>query len=212
MSTSGGGWTLVAKLTNQDGRSWADDEEGWTEGGAYGDTTDLSVDDDARSEAWDRLMAYELMLTDNENDGEYIVTTSSCLRGYTPADFFTLALAAFPYSDDDYFDTCDVDWSYWPTWAAEPDWNGYEEGTYGLSLNSDYIVIARTDVSADTSGVVSFYETWTAEADLGLGSLETGTEFSDSGASQDIGGPTSCNYDDSECAIEYPETVFFWVQ
>ena len=212
MTTAGGGWTLVGKLTNQDERNWAHEEEAWTEGGEFGAITDLVADDDAKSEAWDRMQADEMMLTDSENAGDYLVTISDCLRGYTPADYFTLALAAFPYSDDNYFDTCDLDRTYWPTWAAEPDWSGYSEGTSGLSLNDDYLVIARTDSGADTSGVVSFYSTSTGEADLGLGALENGTEYTDNVYSQDIGGPSGCGYDDEECADEYPETVFFWVQ
>jgi hypothetical protein len=198
-------------MTNQDGRGWADDVTSWTEGGAYGDVLTSSTDHDAKSEAWDRMQADEFMLTDNMNVGEYLATTSDCLRGYTPADFFTLALAAFPYLDDAYFDTCDVDWTFWPVWAAEPDW-GYAAGDYGLSLKNDYLVIARTDDAADTSGVISFYETWLGEADLGLGALENGWEFSGDPYSQDIGGPTGCSYSDSECASEYPETVYFWVQ
>jgi hypothetical protein len=157
-------------------------------------------------------MADEFMLTDSENEGEYIATTSGCLHGYTPADYFTLALASFPYSDDDYFDTCEVDWTWWPTWTTEPDWSDFVAGADGLSLNSDYLVIARTDSSADTSGVVSFYDTSIGEADVGLGALENGTEFGTGGDSQDIGGPTSCSYSSSECASEYPETVYFWVQ
>ena len=50
------------------------------------------------------------------------------------------------------------------------------------------------------------------EADLGLGALEDGTTYTDTGRSQDIGGPTSCGYSDATCAIDYPETVFFWAR
>ncbi|MCB9797803.1 MAG: hypothetical protein H6741_34420 [Alphaproteobacteria bacterium] len=211
MSTQGGGWTLAAKLTNQDSRHWTTAASDWTGTTAYGDTDDLSAGADAKGEAWGRLQADELLLTDDANFG-YIATNDGCLRGYTPADFFTLALASFPYSGDSYFDTCTLDRSGFPTWAAEPDWGSHDSSSTDLSLQDNYLVIARTDGGADTSGVVSFYKTSYGEADVGLGALESGTTWTNDGYSQDIGGPTSCSYSDSECASEYPETVYLWVR
>ena len=82
----------------------------------------------------------------------------------------------------------------------------------GLNASSR-IAIAKTDANGDTSGVISFYEADDPmEADVGLGALEDGTTFTNTGRSQDIGGPTSCGYDDATCATDYPETVFFWVR
>ena len=61
--------------------------------------------------------------------------------------------------------------------------------------------------------MISFYEGTDAfEADVGLGALEDGQSFTNTGRSQDIGGPTSCDYIDSQYASEYPETVFFWIR
>ncbi|MCB9763854.1 MAG: hypothetical protein H6739_29055 [Alphaproteobacteria bacterium] len=211
MTTQGGGWTLVAKLTDQDGRHWTTASTDWTGTSAYGATDDLSVGADARGEGWGRVEADDLLLTDDVGFG-YIATNDGCLRGLSAADFFTLALAGFPYSGDNYFDTCTVDRSGIPNWATEPDWGSNNASSTNLSLQENYLVIARTDPSADTSGVISFYKTSYGEADVGLGALENGTTWTDDGYSQDIGGPTSCSYGDSECATEYPETVYFWVR
>jgi len=89
---------------------------------------------------------------------------------------------------------------------------GHGVGHNDLSLTHDYLVIARTDPGGDTSGGVSFYRYDYGEADVGLGALEDGRSWGNHGRSQDIGGPTSCSYDDSQCRTEYPETVFFWTK
>ena len=211
-TTDGGGWTLVAKLTNQDSRHWTTAKSDWTSTTAYGTTDDLSTGADAKSEAWGRLQADELLLTDDTNVGNYILTTDNCLRNYTPADYFTLALASFPNTavSSDYFDTCTISYGSVPGWAAEPDWASNDITSTNLSFDNGYLVIGRTD-STDTAGVVSFYDTTYYEADVGLGALESAA-FENTGYSQDIGGPTSCSYSDSQCATEYPETVYFWVR
>ncbi|MCB9797200.1 MAG: hypothetical protein H6741_31315 [Alphaproteobacteria bacterium] len=211
MGTLGGGWTLVAKLTNQDGRNWTTASTDWTDTSVFGTTDDLAVGADARGEAWGALDADDLLLTDDAGFG-YIATNDGCLGGVSAADYFTLALASFPYSGDNYYDTCTIDYSGIPTWATEPDWGSNNSSSTNLSFQDSYLVIARTDSGADTSGVISFYKTSYAEADVGLGALENGTQWTDNGYSQDIGGPTSCSYSDSQCASEYPETVYFWVR
>jgi len=212
MASGDGGWTLVAKLSNQDGRSWANAKASWTGTDAYGTTTDLSAGADAKSRAWGEVSGNEFMLTDSEHPGDFLYTNSSCVGDQTMSAFFTAALASFPYGGDAYYSSCTVVRTYWPTFATEPDWSSMTEGSSNLSLYSDYLVIARTDPSADTSGVVSFYDVAYGEADVGLAALENGTTFTDDGYSQDIGGPTSCSYSDSECATEYPETVFMWIR
>ena len=212
MGLAGGGWTLVAKLSNQDARHWANAESGWTGASPYGDTASLSTDADARGAGWGEVIADDFMLTDDANPGQYIATNDSCLGGATASAYFTTALASFPYGGDSYFDTCAVDWTWYPTWSAEPDWGGNDVGGANCSLGDDYLVIARTDSGADTSGVISFYDTTYQEADVGLAALEDGTTYTDTGHSQDVGGPTSCSYNDAQCRSEYPETVYLWVR
>ena len=212
MSTYGGGWTLAAKLTNQDARHWVTARTDWTGTSTYGTTTDLSSGADARGEAWGSLVATDFMMTDHLNSGSYVATDDACLGSMTLAAYFTVALASFPYSGDNLYDTCAITKNYFPTWAAEPDWASNASTSANLSLNNGYLVIARTDQSVDTSGVVSLYNSSYQEADVGLGALENGTAFQNSVYQQDIGGPTSCSYIDSQCASEYPETVFFWVR
>ena len=211
MTTRSGGWTLVAKLTNQDDRNWTTAATDWTDTTPYGTTADLSTGSDARGEGWGRVDANNFLLTDDAGFG-YIATNDDCLGGYAAADYFTLALASFPYTSNAYYDSCTVARSGFPTWAAEPDWGNNGPTSNNLSLSVNYLVIARTDGGADTSGVVSFYQTSYGEADVGLGSLEGGDRWGDSGQYQDIGGPTSCSNSDSQCATEYPETVYFWVR
>ena len=180
MSLSRGGWTLVAKFSNQDGKHWVNSAARWTGQDAYGVYTDLSSGQDAKSPAWSLLAANEVMFTDHLHAGSYVVTISDCLEGLTTREFFTAALATFPWGGDNFFKRCDVQRSYFPSWAAEPDWGGHGVGHNDLSLTHGYMVFARTDPSRDTSGVVSFYRTDFGEADVGLGSLEDGSGFAPS--------------------------------
>jgi large repetitive protein len=214
MTTSGGGWTLVGKFTNQDARSWANSPSNWTSSDSFGTASDLEVGADAKSPLWHRLEGTDFMLTDDYNPGDYIHTNDGCIGGQTLSAYFTSALSSFPWGDYGYYDICTVDHTFVPNWATEPDWSSQTASSSQISLNaSQSLVIAKTDSGGDTSGVISFYEgSDPFEADVGLGALEDGTTFTDTGNSQDIGGPTSCSYDDSECASEYPETVFFWVR
>ena len=101
-----------------------------------------------------------------------------------------------------------------PNWGLEPNWNNQIDTSPNLGLNADgQIAIAKTDDGGDTSGIISFYEADDPmEADVGLGALENGTTYTNDAYSQDIGGSTSCGYSDATCAIDYPETVFFWVR
>ncbi|MEE2751753.1 MAG: MopE-related protein [Myxococcota bacterium] len=217
MSLNGGGWTLVAKLTNQDARHWADDWCRWGtcttgQSAPYGDTRTLAVDNDAKSNAWARLSADDFLLTDNLNPADYVATNDGCVGSTNLESYFTNTLASFPYTGDNHGGTCSIDYTYQPNWTTEPDWDNQTAASGEFSFVDNQVVIGRTDASGDTSGVVSFYRLSKQESDVGLGALEDGQSFTNNGMSQDIGGPTSCNYDDTECASEYPETVFFYVR
>jgi len=211
MTLNGGGWTLAAKMTNQDGPHWVTAKSDWTSPNAYGSTATLAAGKDAKSEAWSQVQATEFMLTDDQSTTKFIATNAGCLGGAAASDFFTTALASFPWSGDAFFKTCTVTRNVWPGWAAEPNW-GNPIGSANVSLTTDYLVIARTDPSRDTSGVISFYNSNYGEADVGIGAMEDGAAFSTAGTQQDIGGPTSCGYNNATCATQYPETVFFWVK
>ena len=158
--------------------------------------------------------ATDLMLNDHLFPNDYVYTDDGCIGGTDLSSYFTVALASFPYTSTNYYDSCAVQFSYIPNWATEPDWSGQVASSSQIGLNaSSTIAIAKTDDGGDTSAVISFYEASDAfEADVGLGALENGQFYTNDGTSQDIGGPTSCGYDDAECASEYPETVFFWIR
>ncbi|MAA78584.1 MAG: hypothetical protein CL916_04940 [Deltaproteobacteria bacterium] len=214
MTIDGGGWTLVAKFTNQDSRSWSNAQSNWIDDSSFGNTSDLSDGSDAKSELWSRMTVTNFMLNDHLSSADYIYTDDDCIGGTNLSSYFVTALGSFPYTDHNYYDVCAVQFSYIPTWATEPDWSSQTSTSSQISLNaSSTITIAHTDDGGDTSGIISFYEASDGfEADVGLGALEDGQNYTNTGASQDIGGPTSCSYSDSECALEYPETVFFWVR
>jgi hypothetical protein len=214
MTLAGGGWTLVAKFSNQDSRHWADSETNWVTDSTFGSTADLSDGSDAKSALWSRMNTSELMLNDHLNLTDFIYTDDDCIGGTDLADYFGIALASFPYTGTNYYDACAVQFSYVPNWGTEPNWGAQTATSSQIGLNaSGTIAIAKTDSGGDTSGVISLYEaTDEFEADVGLGALENGQSYTDDGYSQDIGGPTSCGYDDATCASEYPETVFFWIR
>lgn len=211
MTTSGGGWTLVAKFSNADGRHWANGKERWTSTEAYGNARDAIPGADAKSPAWGSVTGDEFMLTDHLNPGEYLHTNDNCVGDITMAELFTDALENFPWGGDNNYKVCNVDRTYWPTWAAEPG-AGNPIGSGNLSLSSNQLVIARTDGGGDTSAVISFFSANYSESDVGIGALENGGAFTDDGNSQDIGGPTGCGYDDAVCFADYPETVMMWVR
>jgi hypothetical protein len=214
MSLAGGGWTLVAKFSNQDSRNWANSEINWVNSSTFGSTTDLSDGSDAKSDLWSRMNATDFLLNDHLNLTEYVYTDDGCLRGTDLGSYFGIALASFPYSGTNYYDVCAVQFSYVPNWGTEPNWSNQVSTSSQIGLNaSSTVAIAKTDSGGDTSAVISFYEASDDfEADVGLGALENGQSYTNDGYSQDIGGPTSCSYDDTICASDYPETVFFWVR
>jgi hypothetical protein len=228
MKLGGGGWTMVAKLTNQDDKHWIDDKSSWTGGSAYGNAADLSSGQDAKSPAWGALAATEFLLTDDAHKatGGYLQTTSSCLGGQTMSQFFTTALANYPdFSGDNYFGQCATFNTYVPTWATEAAWIGQTAQSPSISLNQGYLTIGYTN-GGDTQAVISFYAhgliLWgpdfltstESEADVGLGASEqNGSPFGlGDGQKQDIGGASGCGNNDAVCKVTYPETVFMFAR
>ncbi|XXY13192.1 fibrinogen-like YCDxxxxGGGW domain-containing protein [Sorangium sp. So ce216] len=231
MSRAGGGWTLVAKLTNQDAKRWVNAKASWTDATFYGDTETMSAGQDAKSRGWSTIAATELMLTDNPDPAsdQYIATTSSCLDGRTPGQFFTEALAGYPTSSGQVsYKQCSTENTYVPGWVVTPNVIDDETSSPNISLNSGYLSIGRSDAT-DSFAVISFYtidplvvgpvydpvfdSTGEFEADVGLAASQRNRlPFSTTGEAQDIGGPLSCSVNDALCRTDYPQTVFFFVR
>ena len=215
METAGGGWTLIAKFSNQDGKHWIDSKDRWTSTTTFGDATDVSAQADAKSLAWGYLKGLEFMWTDTHDPDAYMKTTGSCVGGLTASEFFSGVLANYPdTSSRNYKKKCYIEKTYTcaPHWMAEPDWNSNDVCSSNLGPNQSppHVLFGYTD-GTDTSGVISGYRDGYGEADVGLGPSED-TGFGTSGRFQDLGGPTSCSYDDNECRTEYPETVYMWIR
>jgi hypothetical protein len=227
MTLSGGGWTMVAKMTNKDQKHWANAKASWTGTNFYGNTVDLSAGNDAKSAAWSALPASEFLLTDDASyaSGHHIRTSSNCLGNMTLSQFFTGALANYPdISGQTEFKKCTVFNNYVPGWTFEPNFFSQDPSSPSNALNQGYLVIAKTDVS-DSQAVVSFYadgdvrvgpdydQSSEPEADVGLGASQEDTiAFGTFGTIQDIGGPFSCFSDDSFCRSDYPQTVFMFAR
>lgn len=231
MTRGGGGWTLIAKMTNQDAKNWVNAKASWTGTSAYGNAQNLAAGADAKSPAWGTLPADEMMLTDNPDpaSNELVMTTSGCLGGLTPSQFFTAALANYPTaSGQTWYKTCQVVNTYVPGWTYEPNWLDANPESPNVSLTQGYLVIGRSDES-DNYAVVSFYTTdellfgptydpiidstgeW--EGDVGLAASErNNAAFTTLSEAQDIGGPESCSLNDPICRTDYPQTVFVFAR
>ena len=123
MSIAGGGWTLVGKFSNQDSRNWATGPTNWTDYTNFGNTNSLSDGADAKSELWYRMVVDDFLLNDHLNPTDYVHTDDACIGGNSLADYFNQALASFPYSSQNYYDACSVQFTNHPNWGLEPNWN-----------------------------------------------------------------------------------------
>lgn len=79
MSTSGGGWTLLAIVTNQDGVSWGPTSAYWVDDKALGNASVIS-NADAKSRAYHELGVDELLISRSDGTRE-VQTTTGCLSG-----------------------------------------------------------------------------------------------------------------------------------
>ena len=200
MSTGGGGWTLAAKMSNQDGKHWVNNAKSWSSTRAYGDTATLASGNDAKGEAWNSIPASQIMLKDDESPDDFVMTTNSsrCFQNTNMADYFEAALGqGFPGYDEatnalrgacGFYERCPVIATY------EPDWLVLTSSTTYAQDPLSYITIAYTDADGDTSAVLSGLNDACGEADVGLGALEDGALWLEDSSNptyqQDIGGPT----------------------
>ncbi|MEO7328211.1 MAG: fibrinogen-like YCDxxxxGGGW domain-containing protein, partial [Minicystis sp.] len=226
MKLGGGGWTMIAKLSNQDDKHWIDAKTSWTSAAAYGNAADLSTGQDAKSPAWGALAASELLFTDDANKalGGYVQTTSSCLGGLTPSAFFTDALASYPdISGDTYYRQCATFNNYIPNWTIEPGFYDQVASSPANSLNQGYLSVAYTN-GGDTQAVISFYSLglvlsgpdytvgYESEADCGLGVSEHNeVAFGLNDPQQEDLGATQF-FDTAYYQTAYPETVFLFAR
>ena len=215
MDTSGGGWTLIAKFSNKDSKNWVSKRSVWKDGTSFGDTLSLSENKDAKSKLWDTLKANEIMWTDTKQIGKYLKTNNNCLNDGSLSTFFGKWIDSYPNTNgQNYKVKCTTDKTYLgaPTWLSEPDWNGNKTTSSNINVNNGYILFGKSD-GTDTYSVISGYKEGYTESDVGLGADEGNSRgFSTDRYAQDVGGPTSCSYNDSTCRSEYPETVFMWVK
>jgi len=220
MTTAGGGWTLAGKFSNLDGKNWIDGKSRWTSDSTFGDATTLAINSDAKSLAWGSVQANELLFTDSYQPSFHMQTTQDCIGGATLSAFFTLYLDGYPDTNSvNHKKMCAISKTYpqAPHWMAEPDWNQPADSA-NIGPNQGRILFGKCD-GGDTAAVISGYDAGFNEADVGLGANEginnsgaCSSGFCTEGFGQDLGGPTSCGYDDNECQNEYPETVYLWIK
>ena len=85
--TSAGGWTLIARFSNNDVKNWMDDTGDWwyDKNVAFGETSDPSVNADMISSAFWLVGGSEFKITrsDDSQHTPLLQTTGQCLGGQT---------------------------------------------------------------------------------------------------------------------------------
>ena len=80
MTNEGGGWTLLAVFSNNDGENWNAHSANWVSAGEFGSSTSPSTNADAKSQAFDDMPVDELMIMQYPSDVD-VVTQTSCVGG-----------------------------------------------------------------------------------------------------------------------------------
>ena len=85
MTSTGQGWTLIARFSNDDAKDWMDDTGHWwyDKNNASGDTSDPSINADMMSPAFWAVSGNEFKITrsDDSQHTPLLQTTSNCLGG-----------------------------------------------------------------------------------------------------------------------------------
>ena len=87
MTSTGQGWTLIARFSNDDAKDWMDDGGHWwyDKNNASGDASDPSINADMMSPAFWAVNGSELKITrsDDSQHAPLLQTTGNCLGGHT---------------------------------------------------------------------------------------------------------------------------------
>ena len=87
MTSTGQGWTLIARFSNKDAKNWMDDTGHWwyDKNDATGDTSDPSINADMVSPAFWVVSGNEFKITrsDDSQHTPLLQTTGNCLGGQT---------------------------------------------------------------------------------------------------------------------------------
>ena len=87
MTSTGQGWTLIARFSNDDAKNWMDNTGHWwyDKSDAAGDTSDPSINADMMSPAFWAVRGSELKITrsDDSQHTALLQTTGNCLGGQT---------------------------------------------------------------------------------------------------------------------------------
>ena len=87
MTSTGQGWTLIARFSNDDAKNWMDNTGHWwyDKSDAAGDTGDPSINADMMSPAFWAVRGSELKITrsDDSQHTALLQTTGNCLGGQT---------------------------------------------------------------------------------------------------------------------------------
>ncbi|MFM7204750.1 MAG: MopE-related protein, partial [Myxococcota bacterium] len=89
MSLRGGGWTVLAIITNADRLNWRPDSENWVSTSIFGNPTVPSTNADAKSRAYNELLIQELMLVKWPTNVE-LLTSESCVPSNTLRNMFRI--------------------------------------------------------------------------------------------------------------------------
>ncbi len=100
METSGGGWMLAGKFSNNDEKSWITSKDKWTDTTTFGDATNIRNFADAKSRLWSTFPVDTLMFKTMRKDDKAFKTVGRKLNGTFASvplsTFFMSALANFP--------------------------------------------------------------------------------------------------------------------
>lgn len=168
MTTDGGGWMLAGKFSNNDAKHWCADKKYWTDKAVFGDVTDITAFEDAKSAAWSVNKVNYMMFQTMKVANKAFVTTDA-LGDVTLSDFFTAALATFPdVNSTSCYRTLNIKFVN-SVYTDFPWMNPVSTANSGFRQKR--IAIAKGD-GADSQGVISGFDCEQDEADWGLGSLE----------------------------------------
>lgn len=193
METGNLGWMLAGKFSNNDAQRWSAAKSYWIDETVFGNYTNPSSFDDAKSPVWgsckvDYMMFQTMRVTekafatDTDNEKEVKDNTLQVKLGIDEkpslSEYFTQVLKNFPNTSST---SCFMTLKVRLINASYSDFPWINQDGFRAGL----IAIAKYD-AADTQGVISGYASDFWEADQGLGSLED-PSFGSGGSRSDVG-------------------------